>query len=540
MVRIHAGELSRNFRMSKSGQMLLDLAAEIAKKARGAGGNAYVVGGWCRDRFLGLQSMDLDMEWFGADRATVLEILCGFGHQVIVPPDSERVPYKIILGKEGYIDITLPLRKVRDFSGHDSYQVDRSLTPEAAALRRDFTCNAFYHDLCDGSWLDPFDGIGAIRSRELRLVPGIDGQSMDGTICLRGCRLSAQLGFSLDHFAKGAIREAVTRGCLDQIDPLLKTNELVKLLTRSPKPSEGLRLAESLGVLQSLFPEIAALKDVPQNPVHHPEGSAYEHTLLVVDAAAALSRDLPQDAAVKLMLAALFHDVGKLTTTKVRHEPDGDKISSPGHEQESVNIARRYFQGMTLSHQTQTHVKKLVANHMKPMELCRRAKDGQDTFDNLVRQLVRSVHPADFSVFLRLCRADQRGRKFPDTSEKESTLLGPIEDAIARNGFLERPTHRLMNGKSLRDLGFHEEEFDFGAMITEVESLRDKGKIRTTEEASKHLLIHFGMSSSGVSEQYLDTPGKKAQFYKTLRGEIIAGKLSTFGDMQQWARKWSV
>ena len=97
-----------------------------------------------------------------------------------------------------------------------------------------------------------------------------------------------------------------------------------------------------------------------------------------------------------------------------------------------------------------------------------------------------------------------------------------------------------MSGKSLRDLGFYGEEFDFGAMITEVESLRDKGKIRTTEEASKHLLIHFGMSRSGVSEQYLDTPGKKAQFYKTLRGEIIAGNLSTFGEMQQWARKWSV
>ena len=154
--------------------------------------------------------------------------------------------------------------------------------------------------------------------------------------------------------------------------------------------------------------------------------------------------------------------------------------------------------------------------------------------------MVRAVYPADFPVFLRLCRADQRGRTSPDFPAREHALLGPIEDSIARNGFLEKPNHRLMSGKSLRELGFHEDSFDFGAMITAVETQRDKGTIRTAEEAARYLLIHFGMVRSEIPEARLDTPARKAEFYKTLRGEIRTNRLNNLGDIRKWAASWGV
>lgn len=511
------------------------MASLIAGKARTSGGRAYIVGGWCRDRILGQTSFDIDMEWFGSSPEQVAASLIGLNYQVIIPSQPGIVPFKVILGTDGFIDITLPIRQKTTSAEKEPLVPDPSLTIEKAALRRDFTCNAIYHDPVEQSWHDPLGGIADTQGGLLRLVPGLDGQSMNETIPLRACRLAGQLVFGLDEFAKLAIRQTVARCCLERLDPVLKTKEIVKLLTGCEKPSLGIRLADELGVLQALFPEIAALKEVPQNPIHHPEGSAYEHTLLVVDAAAALARELGREDAVKLMLAALFHDVGKLTTTKVRQEPDGLKISSHGHEVESVAIARRYFQGLDFSHRTRMQVNKLVVNHMKPMELAKRSKENQTVFDNLVRQLVRAVYPADFSVFLRLCRADQRGRANHDVEARELALLGPIEDSIRRNGFLERPNHRLMSGKSLRDLGFHEDSFDFGAMITVVEAQRDKGAIRTTDDASRYLLIHFGMSRSGIAETLLDTPAKKAVFFKALRGEILEGKIKTFGEIQCWA-----
>ena len=519
---------------------LLAVASSIASKARAAGGRAFIIGGWCRDHILGRASADIDMEWFGNGPDQVAACLAGLDYQVIIPTQPGMVPFKVILGRDGFIDITMPLRRENEASGSEKLVPDPSLPVEKAALRRDFTCNAIYHDPYDNSWHDPLHGIADIQISLLRLVPGLDGQSMDEIFPLRACRLAAQLGFRLDEAADSAVRQTVARGCLARLNPTLKTKEVVKLLTGCARPSAGIRLADSLGVLQAIFPEIAALKDVPQNPVYHPEGSAYEHTLLVVDAAAGLARELGQEDAVKLMLAALFHDIGKLTTTKIRQESDGVKVSSPGHEVESVAIARRYFRGMTLSHQTRMHVSKLVANHMKPMELGRRSRENPVVFDNLVRQLVRAVYPADFPVFLRLCRADQRGRTSPDFPAREHALLGPIEDSIARNGFLEKPNHRLMSGKSLRELGFHEDSFDFGAMITAVETQRDKGTIRTAEEAARYLLIHFGMVRSEIPEARLDTPARKAEFYKTLRGEIRTNRLNNLGDIRKWAASWGV
>ena len=52
----------------------LDRARTIAEAIRSAGGRALVVGGWVRDRLLGRDSKDLDLEVFGlpADRLRTL------------------------------------------------------------------------------------------------------------------------------------------------------------------------------------------------------------------------------------------------------------------------------------------------------------------------------------------------------------------------------------------------------------------------------------------------------------------------------------
>jgi hypothetical protein len=42
----------------------------------------------------------------------------------------------------------------------------------------------------------------------------------------------------------------------------------------------------------------------------------------------------------------------------------------------------------------------------------------------------------------------------------------------------------------------------------------------------------------GIPETLLDTPAKKAVFYKALRGEILEGKIKTYGEIQDWAASW--
>ena len=90
--------------------------------------------------------------------------------------------------------------------------------------------------------------------------------------------------------------------------------ELEKALLKAPRPSvffETLGQMEQLGVW---FPEVQALIGVPQEPKFHPEGDVWNHTVLVLDRAAALRAQAEHPR--ELMFAALCHDFGKPDTTR--------------------------------------------------------------------------------------------------------------------------------------------------------------------------------------------------------------------------------
>lgn len=95
--------------------------------------------------------------------------------------------------------------------------------------------------------------------------------------------------------------------------------ELLKAL-QSPKPSLFFEALDKMGALETVFPEIAALKGRVQPEKYHPEGDAYVHTLLVIDRA----RELMADD--ETMFASLVHDLGKAIT------PDDELPHHYNHE----------------------------------------------------------------------------------------------------------------------------------------------------------------------------------------------------------------
>ncbi|MEQ8198886.1 MAG: HDIG domain-containing metalloprotein [Clostridiaceae bacterium] len=109
-------------------------------------------------------------------------------------------------------------------------------------------------------------------------------------------------------------------------------DEIDKHLLEDSNPSVFLKKLYDEG---GIFPDIADLAKLEQEPKYHPEGNVFNHVMLVVDEAARL-RDKSDDARA-LMWAALFHDIGKLTTTKKRkgrwtsynHDKEGsEKVSN--------------------------------------------------------------------------------------------------------------------------------------------------------------------------------------------------------------------
>lgn len=133
---------------------------------------------------------------------------------------------------------------------------------------------------------------------------------------------------------------------------------LRRIARHSTEPSKEL-LREGL---ISRLPELAALDSVPQDPRWHPEGDVLTHSLLAVDAAARLWDAVPGpiDRREIVVLAALFHDVGKPATTR----SDGDSVTSHGHAELGGEIVLRMGSRLGRPDRETTAIAALVRHHM--------------------------------------------------------------------------------------------------------------------------------------------------------------------------------
>ena len=107
------------------------------------------------------------------------------------------------------------------------------------------------------------------------------------------------------------------------------------------------------------FKMLDTLRSTKQSPIYHPEGSVWNHTLLVIDEAAR-RKTHSKDAAV-FMWAALLHDIGKPTSTKMRK----GKITSYEHEKIGAAMARDFLSVFTDDTSFIEHVSTLVLYHMQ-------------------------------------------------------------------------------------------------------------------------------------------------------------------------------
>lgn len=107
------------------------------------------------------------------------------------------------------------------------------------------------------------------------------------------------------------------------------------------------------------FSMLSRLKDVPQSPIHHPEGNVWNHTMLVVDQAAK-NREKSRDPRAFLW-AALLHDIGKAETTRTRK----GKITAYDHEKVSAVRAKEFLEGFLSDQELIRKIVALVRWHMQ-------------------------------------------------------------------------------------------------------------------------------------------------------------------------------
>jgi len=370
---------------------------EIARAIARAGGRAILTGGTVRDRILGLESKDSDVEVYGLSIARLEEVLGSFGEVIAVGKSFGVLQIKGFPG-----DFSIPRKDSKTGRGHRGFLVefDPSMTFSRAARRRDLTINAMGLDPLTGEILDPY---GGRRDLELGVLRVVDPETFPED-SLRGLRV-AQFSARFEMSPDAELVEICSALDLSDLPGERMLDEFEKLLLRGVHPSRGLEFLRISDLLR-FFPELKAMVGVPQDPHWHPEGTVWEHVMLVVDEAAGLrSGDREED--LVLMFAALCHDLGKPQTT-VQEE---GRIRSPNHEDVGVPLVESFLGRLRSPHGRIEKVAALTRYHLAPTNFIK-----QGASPRAYRRLARKLGEAGLNAraLERVARADHLGRTTPE------------------------------------------------------------------------------------------------------------------------------
>jgi tRNA nucleotidyltransferase (CCA-adding enzyme) len=468
----------------------LPLAEAIAAAAAARGGRALIVGGWVRDRLRGEASKDLDLEIYGVPETDLPSLLAPFGR---VEPVGRSFPVYKVAG----IDVALPRRESKSGRGHTAFAVegDPSMSVREAARRRDFTINAIAWDPLTAAYEDPFDGRADLDARVLRVVdPRTFGD--DSLRVLRALQFAARFELTVPDETR-----TICAGIpLEDLAAERVWGELQKLLLQARRPSIGFTLGRELGVVQRLWPEMAALIGCEQEFEWHPEGDVWIHTLMVIDEARARIDRLTHPEQVIIMLGAVCHDFGKPATTAFL---DG-RIRSIGHEEGGVAPATAFLDRLNIHSIDGVDVRKevlgIVAHHLKPGMW---HKVREEVRDGAFRRLAQKVNLELLAV---LAKSDCTGR----AGSFDCSAMDWFLERARALGVEHQPPARLVLGRHLLPLGVMPGPA-MGRLLQAIYERQLDGEVTTTEEGVELARQMLGAETLTDATHDAQRPGSARQ-----------------------------
>ena len=427
----------------------LALSRRIAEGVAAAGGRVYYVGGFVRDGLMNMDCKDIDLEVYGIEPAQLRALLGELGEVY-----DRGASFGVLGLRHSDLDIAMPRTESRTGEKHTDFDVtvDPFLPPREACRRRDFTINAMLRDVLTGEVLDFYGGREDLSRRVVRCVCP-ETFVEDALRAFRACQFAARLDPRID----GDTRALCASMDVSALSVERILGETEKALIKAERPSLYFRELRAMDHLKEYFPELEATVGVRQNPKFHPEGDVFEHTMLVIDAAAQL-RDRSEEK-LNFMLSALFHDLGKCVATQVQE--DG-RITAYGHEVLGLELVERQLRRITNCERTVRYVCNQAELHMRPNMLC-----GAQSKKKKTRQLFdMSLCPNDLIL---LSRADASGKlDEPYREENEIWLRERLRD------YRERLKQPMVTGQDLIDAGLRPGP-EFSALLQRARMLHFSG-----------------------------------------------------------------
>ncbi len=404
----------------------------------------YVIGGFVRDCLLGKPSKDIDI--------VVLGNGIEFAEKLAAKTGNRKISF--------YRNFGTAMMRYNDFeiefvgARKESYSKDsRKPVVEAGTLkedqdRRDFTINAMAFGLNNdnyGKLIDPFNGKADLREGIIRTPLNPDLTFSDDPLrMLRAIRFASCLNFIIEEETFNAIQR--NRERMEIISAERITEELNKIIL-SDKPSVGINLLDTSGLLELIFPELHALKGVDSiNGQRHKDN--FDHTLEVLDKLSEKTDNL------WLRWAALLHDIAKPRTKK--YEPELG-WTFHGHEYLGMKMIPSVFKRFRLPlDERMKYIQKLVLLHLRPIVLSqdlitdsaiRRIlfEAGNDTEDLMLlcEADITSKNEVKVKRYLRNFKIVRERMKVIEEKDKIRNFQPPVSGDIIREAFGIKPGREI-------------------------------------------------------------------------------------------------
>ena len=354
--------------------------SRVGACAKAKGLSLYLVGGFLRDQLMGRMRHPVNLDFAIASGALTVgqELAAHLRGTYICLDEATRTSRVVVGSDEGRLELDLA-----DF---------RSRTLEDDLAKRDFTINAMAVALDD--WLadptgwtsrliDPLQGRRDLDERRLRACFP-ETFLEDPVRILRAFRFAVELSVTLEP-SLTALMASASSG-LSRIAGERVRDELFAIL-QTDRAGWALRQLNEVGALDVLFPELVPGRGIEQGGYHHLD--VLNHQLeavaqcdrMLCDVAefsqalrAPLAAYLAQDVVERrtrkalVKLSALYHDVGKPATRRVKE--DGE-IWFIGHEQFGAELTEAMATRLRLSNREAEMIRLLVLFHLRPGHLSR-------------------------------------------------------------------------------------------------------------------------------------------------------------------------